>query len=98
LGIFLFTAASITVLEPAQPPNQWVQGALSLEAKRPGREADHSHPSSTEVKECVELYLHSINTPSWHGARFKKKYRDNFAFYGLEKICVLQLEELSTHV
>jgi hypothetical protein len=27
--------------------------------KRPGREADHSHPSSAEVKEYVELYLHS---------------------------------------
>jgi hypothetical protein len=25
--------------------------------KRPGREADHSPPSSAEVKECVELYL-----------------------------------------
>jgi hypothetical protein len=36
--------------------------------KRPGREADHSPPSSTEVKECVELYLHSPNTPSWRGA------------------------------
>jgi hypothetical protein len=27
--------------------------------KRPGREADHSSPSSVEVKGCVELYLHS---------------------------------------
>jgi hypothetical protein len=27
--------------------------------KRPGREADHSLPSSAEVKECVELYFHS---------------------------------------
>jgi hypothetical protein len=31
----------------------------------PGREADHSHPYSTEVKNvCVELYLHSPNTSS----------------------------------
>jgi hypothetical protein len=29
--------------------------ALFLGAKRPGREADHSPPSSAEVKECVEL-------------------------------------------
>jgi len=29
--------------------------------------------SSAEVKECVELYCHSPNTPSWHGAQFKKK-------------------------
>jgi hypothetical protein len=27
-----------------------------------GREADHSSPSSAEVKEWVELYLHSPNT------------------------------------
>jgi len=44
---------------PTQPPIQWVPGALSLEVKHPGREADHSLPFSAEVKECVELYLHS---------------------------------------
>jgi hypothetical protein len=33
-----------------------------------GREADHSPPSSAEVKEWVELCLHSPNTPSWRGA------------------------------
>jgi hypothetical protein len=49
-------------------PIQWVPGALSLGVKRPGREADHSPPSSAEAKECVELYLHSPNTPSWCGA------------------------------
>jgi hypothetical protein len=31
--------------------------------KAAGREADHSPPSSVEVKECVEIYLHSPNTP-----------------------------------
>jgi hypothetical protein len=30
---------------------QWVPGALSLGVKGPGREADHSPPSSAEVKE-----------------------------------------------
>jgi hypothetical protein len=30
---------------------QWVPGALSLGVERPGREADHSPPSSAEVKE-----------------------------------------------
>jgi hypothetical protein len=34
-----------------------------------GREADHLHPSSAEVKERVELYLHSPNAPSWRGAQ-----------------------------
>jgi hypothetical protein len=42
--------------------------AVSLQVKRPGREADHSPPSSAEVKELVELYLRSPNTSSWRGA------------------------------
>jgi hypothetical protein len=59
LGIFLFTTASKPALEPAQPPIQWVPWALSLVIKRLGREADHSPPSSAEIKEWVVLYLHS---------------------------------------
>jgi hypothetical protein len=51
LGIFLFTTASRTALGPTQLPIQWVPVALSLGVKRPGREADHSPPSSAEVKE-----------------------------------------------
>jgi hypothetical protein len=43
-----------------------------------GREADHSPPSSAEVKEWVELYFHFPNTPSWRGAQLK--HRDNFTF------------------
>jgi hypothetical protein len=39
-----------------------------LDGKAAGREADHSAPFSAEVKECVELYFHSSNTPSWRGA------------------------------
>jgi hypothetical protein len=50
LGIFLFTTASRKALGPTQPPIQWVPGDLFLGVKRPGREADHSPPSSTEVK------------------------------------------------
>jgi hypothetical protein len=50
LGIFLFTTASRPSLGPTQPPIQWVPGALSLGVKRPGGEADHSIPSSAEVK------------------------------------------------
>jgi hypothetical protein len=59
LEIFLFTTASRTALEPTQPPIQCEPGALSLGVKQPGREVDHSPPSSVEVKECVEIYLHS---------------------------------------
>jgi hypothetical protein len=43
-----------------------------------GREADHSPPSSAEVKEWVELYLHSPNAPSWRGAQ--GDHKDNFTF------------------
>jgi hypothetical protein len=43
-----------------------------------GREADHSPPSSAEVKEWVELYLHSPNRPPWRGAQ--GEHRDNFTF------------------
>jgi hypothetical protein len=38
---------------------QWVPGALFLGVKRLGTEVDHSLQSSVEVKECVELFLHS---------------------------------------
>jgi hypothetical protein len=40
--------------------------------KAAGHEADHAPPSSAEVKECMELYLHSPNMPAWHDARLKK--------------------------
>jgi hypothetical protein len=59
LGIFLFDTMSSPALRPTQPPIQWVAGAFSLGIKRPDHEADHSPPSSAEVKECVELYHHS---------------------------------------
>jgi hypothetical protein len=47
---FLFTSTSRPALEPAQPPIQWLPGALSLGVKRLGRGADHSPPASAEVK------------------------------------------------
>jgi hypothetical protein len=68
LRILLFTTAFKTALGPTRPPIQWVTGSLSLGIKRPGREADHSPPSSAEAKECVELYIQSPNMPSWRGA------------------------------
>jgi hypothetical protein len=37
-------------MRPTQPPIQWVPGALSQGVKRPGREADHSPPTSAKVK------------------------------------------------
>jgi hypothetical protein len=49
-GVFLFTTASKTTLEPTQPPIQWLPGALSPRIKRPGREVNHTPPPSAEVK------------------------------------------------
>jgi hypothetical protein len=77
MGIFLFITMSRTALWPThQPPIQCVPGAPSLGVKRQGCEADHSPPSSAEVKEWVELYFHSPNTLSWRGAQLK--HRDIF--------------------
>jgi hypothetical protein len=75
MGVFLFTTASRTALGPTQPPTQRVPEVLSLGVKRPRHEADHPPTSSAEVKESVELYLHSPYTP---GAQLK--HRDNFTF------------------
>jgi hypothetical protein len=46
----VFATASRPALGPTPSPIEWVPGALSLGVKRPVREADHSPPSSDEVK------------------------------------------------
>ena len=51
-------------LGPTQPPIQWVPG-LSPGLKRLGRGVNYPLPSSTDVKERVELYLYSPSGPSW---------------------------------
>jgi hypothetical protein len=91
LGIFLFTTESVTALGPTQPPIQWIPWALSLEVKRPGREADHSPPSSAEVEECVELYLHSPNTFSWRDAQLKHRDKLTFSLTPIVKFLIMQL-------
>jgi len=50
----------------------------SLGVKRSELKADQSPLSSAEVKERLELYLHSPDKPSWGGAHLK--HRDNFTF------------------
>jgi hypothetical protein len=47
---FLFATVSRPALGHTQSPIQWVSAAISLGVKRPGREADHSPPSSDKVK------------------------------------------------
>jgi hypothetical protein len=44
------------------------QGPSPWGVNLPGREGDQSRPSSAEVKERVDLYLHCPNTSSWRGA------------------------------
>jgi hypothetical protein len=52
-----------------------------------GREADHSPPSRAEVKEWVELYLHS--PMRLHGMVLSSgEHRDNFTFFKLDLVAV----------
>jgi hypothetical protein len=49
-GFFLLAFVSSTALRPTQPPVQWGTGGPFHGVKaRPGRDADHSHPSSAEI-------------------------------------------------
>jgi hypothetical protein len=66
-----------------------------LGVKRLGCEADHSPPSSAEVKERVELYLHSPNTPSWRVVLLKHRDKFTFTFYMQPSVCSHQ--ELFSH-
>jgi hypothetical protein len=46
----LSSTSSNPALGSTKPPTQWVPGDLSQGVKRQGREADHSTPTSAEVK------------------------------------------------
>jgi hypothetical protein len=65
--ICLLSIAARPALGLTQPPMQWVRGALSPGVKRPGREADHSPPSSAEVKNGGAIPP-LPNMSSWHSA------------------------------
>jgi hypothetical protein len=68
---------SRTALGPTQPPIRWVLGALSLGVKRKWREANHSLPSSAEVKNAWSY----TSTPQYvFMAWCLVKHRDNFTF------------------
>jgi hypothetical protein len=79
MGLNLFSTASRPDLGSAQPPIHWVQGTLTVGLKRSGSEADHSPPSSTEVRNVwsytftlptrlsgAMLHL-TMDISSWHG-------------------------------
>jgi hypothetical protein len=79
--------ASRTALGPTQPPIQWVSGVLSLGVKRPGREADHSLPSSAEVRNAWSYTY----TPQYaFMALCLVKHRDNCTFTFLLKTTRLE--------
>jgi hypothetical protein len=69
-GNFSLITASRPALGPTQSPIQWVTETLPLGVKRPKREADHSPPSSAEVKKAWS-YVSTRNTPSWRDAQLK---------------------------
>jgi hypothetical protein len=70
---FLFLVTTFRPsLGPTQPSVQWVVGV-----RWQGREADHSHPSRTEVKNACS---HTSIPPYVFMERYLFKYRDSFAF------------------
>jgi hypothetical protein len=64
---FLYCIMSRLALGPIQPSIQWVLEALSPGIKRPGGEADHSPPSSAEVKNSGAV-LPLPHMSSWYSA------------------------------
>jgi len=66
LGIFLFATASRPALGPIQPPIQWVPAVLSPGVKRLRHDANHSPPSSAEIKYAWSCT--STLTLNLHGA------------------------------
>jgi hypothetical protein len=67
-GIFLFSAASRPALKSTPPPIHWV-----TVIKRPGRETDHSPPSSSKLNAWSYT-----SSPSFFMTWCLVKYRDKF--------------------
>jgi hypothetical protein len=82
LGIFLLPTAFREALEPTRPPIPRVTEVISLGVKRPGREADHSPPSSAEIKNAWSY----TSTPQYvFMAWYLVKQRD-FNFYPYQSL------------
>ena len=68
--------SALVQTDPVTHPASYTMRTVSFpEVKRPGRSADHTPPSSAEVKERVQLYLYS---PLW---TFMACSRVNCTFY-----------------
>jgi hypothetical protein len=65
--IFLLSTSCRPVLGPTQPPIHWSPWAVSSQLKRPGPEANHSRPSSAEVKNGAVITL-LPQSSSWRSA------------------------------
>jgi hypothetical protein len=84
------------VLEPTQPPIQWVPGALSLEVKRPGCEADHSAPSNAEVNnEWSYTSISQYVSMAWCSVESTRILLNNFKL--LNVLCKRANQELHFH-
>jgi hypothetical protein len=70
-----FSTSSRPARKPTQPPVQWVVGAVSPGVQKLWREADHSRPSSAEVKNAWSY----TSTPLIM-ASYLVKHRDNCTF------------------
>jgi hypothetical protein len=62
--IFSYPKSSRPAPRSTHPPIQWVLGDLSLGVKRPGREVDHSPPTSAEVK---KMWIYTSTPICFHG-------------------------------
>jgi hypothetical protein len=79
---FLFSTVSRSVLGPTQPPTQWAPGAFSSGIKWPEREADHSRPTSVEVKKKREFIHPLSHMPSLRSVLLVKQI-DKFTLFTL---------------
>jgi hypothetical protein len=62
---FFFTSIALRpALVPTQTHILWVPGALSPGVKRPGREVDHSPPTSAKVK---KMWIYTSSPIRLHG-------------------------------
>jgi len=73
-GIFSIATTSRPDVLPNQPPIQRILGALTQGVKRPGREADHSFPSSSKVK---NMWSYNSTPQQILMTRCLVKHRDN---------------------
>jgi hypothetical protein len=76
--LFLYTTKFRPALGPTQPPIQYLPGVVSAGIKVPEDKANHSPPSSIEVKNCKAIPP-LPHTPSCCGAQLIK-HRDNSTF------------------